>query len=1232
MCRGLSHPHGVRRRLLYMGQRRNRRRDVHACDDYDIHRDRYRCQRMPEHRHDNHNREPVADGGRERERDHDMCRRFCDPNGVRRRFLCWDNGATDGVAFTPAATTTYTVTGTDANGCQNTDTITITVNPLPTVVANATATTICAGDPVTLTGSGADSYTWDNGATDGVAFTPAATTTYTVTGTDANGCQNTDTITITVNPNPTITITGAPTCSTDLSTYSLTVSVSSGTLSSTEGTVTNTGGNNWTITGITSGNDVTLNVLDANGCSGTLPVTAPDCSCPVVDAPTGGGDQQYCAGSAIPDVSASVNPGETVDWYDAPTGGTLLLADDTDYTPTGAGTYYAQARNTTTGCTSGTRTGITVTENPLPTVVANANATTICAGDPVTLTGSGAGSYSWDNGATDGVAFTPAATTTYTVTGTDANGCQNTDTITITVNPLPTVVANATATTICAGDPVTLTGSGADSYTWDNGATDGVAFTPAATTTYTVTGTDANGCQNTDTITITVNPNPTITITGAPTCSTDLSTYSLTVSVSSGTLSSTEGTVTNTGGNNWTITGITSGNDVTLNVLDANGCSGTLPVTAPDCSCPVVDAPTGGGDQQYCAGSAIPDVSASVNPGETVDWYDAPTGGTLLLADDTDYTPTGAGTYYAQARNTTTGCTSGTRTGITVTENPLPTVVANANATTICAGDPVTLTGSGAGSYSWDNGATDGVAFTPAATTTYTVTGTDANGCQNTDTITITVNPLPTVVANATATTICAGDPVTLTGSGADSYTWDNGATDGVAFTPAATTTYTVTGTDANGCQNTDTITITVNPNPTITITGAPTCSTDLSTYSLTVSVSSGTLSSTEGTVTNTGGNNWTITGITSGNDVTLNVLDANGCSGTLPVTAPDCSCPVVDAPTGGGDQQYCAGSAIPDVSASVNPGETVDWYDAPTGGTLLLADDTDYTPTGAGTYYAQARNTTTGCTSGTRTGITVTENPLPTVVANANATTICAGDPVTLTGSGAGSYSWDNGATDGVAFTPAATTTYTVTGTDANGCQNTDTITITVNPLPTVVANATATTICAGDPVTLTGSGADSYTWDNGATDGVAFTPAATTTYTVTGTDANGCQNTDTITITVNPNPTITITGAPTCSTDLSTYSLTVSVSSGTLSSTEGTVTNTGGNNWTITGITSGNDVTLNVLDANGCSGTLPVTAPDCSCPVVDAPVSGGDRTECEQNPMPDPDRYRPHRQRTQP
>jgi hypothetical protein len=77
-------------------------------------------------------------------------------------------------------------------------TTSLTVNQLPVVTANADNDTICAGTNVTLTGGGAATYTWSSSVTDGVAFSPAATDTYTVTGTDGNGCQDSATVRVVV--------------------------------------------------------------------------------------------------------------------------------------------------------------------------------------------------------------------------------------------------------------------------------------------------------------------------------------------------------------------------------------------------------------------------------------------------------------------------------------------------------------------------------------------------------------------------------------------------------------------------------------------------------------------------------------------------------------------------------------------------------------------------------------------------------------------------------------------------------------------------------------------------------------------------------------------------------------------------------------------------------------------------------------------------------------------------
>jgi len=736
------------------------------------------------------------------------------------------------VCYNVAGTYNVTLIATNGNGSDTiTKTLFVTVNSLPTVNAGVDQS-VCTGTAVTLSGSGATSYTWDNGVTNGTPFTPLATTTYTVTGTDGNGCQNSDSVVVTVN--------------------------------------------------------------------------------------------------AMPTVNAGIDQ-------------------------------------------------------------------IICSGTAVTLSGSGATSYTWDNGVTNGTPFTPLATTTYTVTGTDVNGCQNSDSVVVTVNALPTVNAGIDQS-VCTGTAVTLSGSGATSYIWNNGVTNGMPFTPLATTTYTVTGTDGNGCQNTDQVIITVNSLPTPSIIGSTTFCTGGSTTLDAGSYTSYLWSNSDVTQT---------INVTTADTYAVTVTNASGCTGTASVNVTENSSlsPILSG------NNFCAGG-----SSVLDAGSGFLTYSWSQGGlTQTITVNT------ANTYFVTVTDAI-GC-SGTGQ-ITISENPLPTVDAGV-AQTICSGTAVTLSGSGATSYIWNNGVTNGTPFTPLATTTYTVTGTDVNGCQNTDQVIVIVNALPTVNAGIDQS-VCTGTAVTLSGSGATSYTWDNGVTNGTPFTPLSTTTYTVTGTDVNGCQNTDQVIVIVNALPTV---------------------------------------------------------------------------------NAGIDQSVCTGTAV---TLSGSGATSYTWNNGVTNGT-------PFTPLATTTYTVTGTDGN-GCQNTDQ--VIVTVNPLPTVNAGIDQS-VCTGTAVTLSGSGATSYTWNNGVTNGTPFTPLATTTYTVTGTDGNGCQNTDQVIVTVNALPTVNAGIDQS-VCTGTSVTLSGSGATSYIWNNGVTNGTPFTPLTTTTYTVTGTDGNGCQNTDQVIVTVNPLPTV--------------------------------------------------------------------------------------------------------------
>jgi sugar lactone lactonase YvrE len=138
----------------------------------------------------------------------------------------------------------------------------------------------------------------------------------------------------------------------------------------------------------------------------------------------------------------------------------------------------------------------------------------ICIGNSLTLTASGGTSYLWSNGsATSSITVNPSTTSTYSVTATNIYGCTATASKTVTVNPLPSIIITPISPITCSGQNITLTASGGTSYVWNNGAIgSSVEVAPTATTTYSVTGTDANGCSATASKTVNIYSTPTTSI------------------------------------------------------------------------------------------------------------------------------------------------------------------------------------------------------------------------------------------------------------------------------------------------------------------------------------------------------------------------------------------------------------------------------------------------------------------------------------------------------------------------------------------------------------------------------------------------------------------------------------------------------------------------------------------------------------------------------------------------
>lgn len=319
------------------------------------------------------------------------------------------------------------------------------------------------------------------------------------------------------------------------------------------------------ITGATAGTYMVY-VVGVNGpCSLTGPmdsIMVTVNALPTVAATAG---PAVCIGGSVQlDATGAV----TYDWQPGSLVGTPVTVSPsttTTYTVTGTDAN---------GCVNSNV--VTATINQLPTVTANISAVTVCSGDSVTLFGQGASTYAWTGGITDNLPFAATATTTYTVTGTDVNGCSNTASVDVTVNPLPAVSANPSSVTVCSGDSVVLSGQGAISYTWSGNISDNTPFIPNATTTYTVTGTDANGCTNTSTSTVTVNPLPQVSVGTLGTHCVNDGSFTLTQGSPAG------GSYAGPGVSGTTFTPATAGtgtHTITYTFTDVNGCTASASAT-----------------------------------------------------------------------------------------------------------------------------------------------------------------------------------------------------------------------------------------------------------------------------------------------------------------------------------------------------------------------------------------------------------------------------------------------------------------------------------------------------------------------------------------------------------------------------------------------------------------------------------------------------------------------------
>lgn len=252
-----------------------------------------------------------------------------------------------------------------------------------------------------------------------------------------------------------------------------------------------------------TGNDI---VILANEISSTLSIfdinTCVDLAGATINVPS----DSICTGEQVT-LTIPGNVQSTVQWLKDD----QIIAGETGNSldVTLAGNYRVYVANSTLACAD-TTTSEMIQVLALPTIAAGSDVT-VCLGDTVNLSGVSSEVVTWNNGIQDGMNFLPTTTMDYIATATDAYGCENSDTLTVLVNTLPTVNAGSDQT-VCTGTSITFTATGAPNLAWNNGVTNGTAFNATTAGSYIVTGTDANGCVDMDTLTLTLFALPSINL------------------------------------------------------------------------------------------------------------------------------------------------------------------------------------------------------------------------------------------------------------------------------------------------------------------------------------------------------------------------------------------------------------------------------------------------------------------------------------------------------------------------------------------------------------------------------------------------------------------------------------------------------------------------------------------------------------------------------------------------
>ena len=817
------------------------------------------------------------------------------------------------------------------------------------------------------------------------------------------------------------------------------------------------------------------------------------------------GDNEFCDGESR---TLTATGGDAYSWNTGATSPTIDV--------TSSGPYTVTVNNTATGC-SATKTH-DVTVHNLPTASISGD-DELCAGDRITLTASGDGSYKWSTGST-GSSISVGSSGTYTVTVTNTHGCTATATHDVTVHDLPHASISGD-NEICSGESTTLTASGGSSYKWNTwlGST-GSSISVSSSGTYKVTVTDSHGCTATASHDVTVHSLPDADISGDDeACEGE----SITLTASGG-------------GSYWWSTWemgssihVSSSGTYTVKVTNSHGCTATAEHTVT-----IHDAP------QTPSLTTVDNTSCTTPNGSIT--VSAPTGFNYRYSlndgsfqSSTTFSELNAGNYVVTVKNGD-GCTSSATTSIATEGNTLnATITANAP----CENGTLQLNASPSNtnvSYEWtgpngfsstvQNPSINNVSLSNSGLYTLVITETGTN-CSYEETYTVTIHSQPSATIEG-GSDICAGGSTTLTASGGNSYSWNTGAnTQSVDVNAAGT--YTVTVTDANGCTSTAIQTVSVHEAPqmpTFTVTDYTVCIPPNG--SITVNTPTGT----GYTYSINGGSSQSsnrFLGLIKG-DYTVTVQNEYGCSSSATATVnSDIHLPDVSISS----NTPCLNDTLELTVTTSSTFASFEW----TGPNFCAADQNLTIPNvameHADTYTLKVTDLATGCATVETHDVSV--HSLPTVSISGDRD-ICSGSSTILLASGGISYNWNTGA-----ITPyievGSSGVFIVTATDVNGCSDTASHIVIAHEKPqipdlTVTHNTTCIppngSIVVNSPI---GNGYN-YFLDGGIQQlSNRFLGLLKGDYTVSVQNEYGCTSSMTVTVNTNQNvPDISISSNTPC------------------------------------------------------------------------------------------------------